>query len=289
MRIERIELARRADPEYCWKTAVFVWVINLAIVVLAYVAFSFIVGCGGPLPVPAKTPEVQRDLETFPVVEFIGDEMSQAIVTASQNSRYLCDDCIQGSDSPTVMAGLPAALAKHPDVVVILTGTIDITGDTFSATIGDQPNTNLQGCADSQNELCQNILSIVEQSQAAGAKVIVGTIPPFGAGPVEQDYLDMCSCDVGEEVQYNQGYFNAAVLDSFPVGNDFGVTVVDYASALQAVVQAGNANIGSYLINQYQPAYTDGGIDPNAAGTAVMENMINTAITALHVGRGADK
>lgn len=265
------------------KQCIFVWVLNLAVGVLAYCAFAVLTGCSGPLPVPTKAPSFERDLETFPIVEFVGDEMSQAIVAESQDSRYLCDDCIQGSDSNAVLAGLPAALATHPDVVVILTGTIDITGNTFSATIGDGP-TNLQGCAP-MNQTCANILAMVEQSQAAGAKVIVGTIPPFGDGTVEEDFLDMCSCDVGNEVQLNQGYLNNAILAFFPVGNDFGVTAVDYASLLQTFVKVGSPDIGYSSFNQYIPADTDGGIDPSPAGTALMESMVNTAITALHAGR----
>lgn len=245
--------------------------VTLAVAALLFSMF----GCGNPRPTASAS--IQRDTVTMPVVEFVGDEISQAIVTASQNPRWHCADCSIDAGSEDALMGFTGSLASKPDVIVILTGTRDITSDVFSGTSGNQTGFD---CKET-DLICVNVVAMITQAQSAGARVILGTLPPFGPGPDAEIFNDCCN--VGYEIQGNQDAWNNRLLAAFPPGNAANVTVVDYASELE---QLEPSSLDWGPIQQYVPGLSDDGIDPNAAGTSIMLTMVSTAITGLHVGSG---
>ena len=129
---------------------------------------------------------------------------------------------------------------------------------------------------------CQNIASMVEKARAAGAYVIVCTIPPWGIGPMASEIDDSGIRGL------NINWFNfdietayGPVFDEAPVA---GVALADFYGALAGQnedwVELGPQS--DPLI--YVPANTSDGIDPDQVGAQIMTQTVQALITASHVG-----
>lgn len=240
----------------------------------AIFAVAVLTGCSGPLPVPTEKPQVaQRDLASTPSVEFVGDEISAGLLASSNNPMWRCDDCIDQADSTVALENFSAALATNPNIIVITVGSYDIRSDTFAGLYDE--DCTLGGA------ICSNLEAMVTKAQQAGAKVIVGTIPPFGPGAAALVFQDCC--DVGYEIERNQADWNSQIATLFPKGGP--VTVVDFASILQESVLTGDP-AWTFLIDQFTPGYTTDGVHPDAAGYTQMLALVTPAIYSFRVGSG---
>jgi lysophospholipase L1-like esterase len=97
--------------------------------------------------------------------------------------------------------------------------------------------------------------SMIAEAKAAGIAVYIGTIPPWGNGP-SAPASDPGSAQRNAEVDTLNAW-----LKTQP-----GVTVIDYHALL-----AGSNGL-------YNPAMTDDGVHPNAAGYAVMTPVAKAAM-----------
>jgi lysophospholipase L1-like esterase len=212
-------------------------------------------------PVPAGTP----------MVEFVGDEISAGLVAASGNPLWHCDDCKQGADSTVALAGFPEVLAKHPDMIHILVATYDVDQSNWSAGCGFNDVT------------CLNLQSMIQQAASAGIKVIVGTIPPWGSGPLSTQ-LDPTGEAAGNEVFWNQTLNDMFVdhTSDYPAFFE-GIPLVDYDTALAVHVPSQNSQTG-FVDGSYLPNLTTNGVDPNAAGYAAMLPLTEQVISKLQSG-----
>ena len=201
-----------------------------------------------------------------PMVEFVGDEISAGLVVASGNPLWHCDDCQQGATSSVALAGFPAVLAKHPDVIHILIGTYDVDQSNWYA-----------GCG--FNDLtCLNLQSMIQQASSAGIKVVVGTIPPWGSGSLATQ-LDPTGQAAGDQVYWNQTLNDMFVEQTSEYPAYFeGIALVDYDSALAIHVSSQNSSSG-FVNGSYVQNFTGNGIDPNAAGYAAMVPLTQQAIS----------
>jgi lysophospholipase L1-like esterase len=189
---------------------------------------------------------------TSPVVEFVGDEISAGLVAASGNPQWRCGDCETGATSAMALANFPAVIARHPDVIHIMVGMYDLPTPGYEQVCG------VQGI------ICTSIASMVQQAQAANIKVIVGTLPEFGRGPLATTLAGALDENL---IDGNEDAVNNDIRDEFgsgiagpgaPPGE--GLPFIDYAKA----------NIAR-----------DNGIDPNAAGYAVMIPLVQGAVANL--------
>jgi lysophospholipase L1-like esterase len=97
--------------------------------------------------------------------------------------------------------------------------------------------------------------TMIAEANAAGIEVYIGTIPPWGDGPAAQA--------AGQN--YAARNARVATLNAW-LQSQTGVTVIDYHALL----------VGSNGL--YNPAMTDDGIHPNAAGFAVMTPAVEKAL-----------
>jgi lysophospholipase L1-like esterase len=208
-----------------------------------------------------------------PMVEFVGDEISAGLVAASGNPLWHCDDCQQGATSSVALAGFPAVLAKHPDMIHILIGTYDVDQSNWFA-----------GCG-FNNLTCLNLQSMIQQAASAGIKVIVGTITPWGNGPLATQ-LDPTGQAAGNQVYWNETLNDMFVdhTSDYPAYFE-GIPLVDYDTALAVHVPSQNSSTG-YIDGSYLPNLTSNGVDPNAAGYAVMLPLTRQSISKLYTGAG---
>jgi lysophospholipase L1-like esterase len=136
----------------------------------------------------------------------------------------IIDKGVPGNTTAMMEARFAAdVLALHPAVVVILGGTNDIS-------IGDY---------DGYTVYPTHIFNMVQAAEAAGARVIVGTVPPGK-----------------EDTTHAIPAFNKAIRDG---ASSYGYTVADYYPALLSPD-------GSENLSLFNPD----GIHPNQAGYAVM-------------------
>jgi lysophospholipase L1-like esterase len=206
-----------------------------------------------------------------PMVEFVGDEISAGLVAASGNALWHCDDCQQGATSTVALAGFPAVLAKRPDMIHILIGTYDVDQSNWYA-----------GCG-SNDITCTNLQSMIQQAAAAGIKVIVGIIPPWGDGPLATQ-LDPTGQAAGNQVYWNQTLNDMFVehTSAYPAYFE-GIPLVDYDTALAVHVASQNSVTG-FVDGSYLPNLTSNGVDPNPAGYAVMLPLTQQIISTLQSG-----
>ncbi len=99
---------------------------------------------------------------------------------------------------------------------------------------------------------------MVTEAQAAGIRVILGIIPPWGPGSVPEK-ADPSTARYTRIIEWNDW------LELYGKAN--AITVVDYHSLLQAA----NGD-------QYVPSLTDDGVHPNAAGFALMTPLVEQVI-----------
>jgi hypothetical protein len=198
-----------------------------------------------------------------PTVEFVGDDISMGLVAYANNPNWRCDDCASGATSGQILAGLPLAIAKHPDLVHILAGSYDM----YQLTWIDACDPN-EGDGSSVNT-CANIQAIMSQLDAAHIPWTAGNLPEWQPGTLSNQ-LASADGSVGW-VQDNEDLFNR------DFGSDFNGAGSFYA-----------VNYYAALLPQYISA---NGIDPNSAGYGVMLPLAEAAIAqvAPGVAQGAKK
>jgi len=203
----------------------------------------------------------QRNLADYPKVVFIGDD-----ITADwfpQGAIWI-NKGISGQTSGQVLARFQTdVIDLHPDIVNILVGTYDVA--TYPA-FWDP----VCGPATGAYATCENVSAMIAMAQAANIKVMVGTLPPFGPGPLATKLAGGSPANVGT-LSGTIGLYdrNLGLQAGFELGgfSPDKVVLVDYAAALAAVGQ-----------------WTDNGVDPNAAGYQVMTELAQEEISSLKAG-----
>lgn len=229
-------------------------------VALLVAVVLYLTGCGSGLQ-----PNLQRNTTSMPRVSFVGDEISTGLVEAVANPLWTCDDCAQGATSSQVLANFGQALAVKPDVIHILVGTYDVLDPAWTLGCGEDGIT------------CTNIAQMITQAHAQGIKVILGTIPPIGPGPLA------AQLDPTGQASFFQFRYNNYALELW----DFERASTDPAYTDQIVsYDALLAQNGASSGEAYQPMFTQNGIDPALAGYLVMYPATYQAVENLHVKIG---
>src|ERR1700675_2853869 len=91
--------------------------LTLSLIILA--------GCSSMNNPAAQAHKPQARLTTTPTVAVLGDDQILGLVNYVSNPMWSCTTCAQGQTSAQVLAEVPAVIARHPDIVVILTGAWD--------------------------------------------------------------------------------------------------------------------------------------------------------------------
>jgi lysophospholipase L1-like esterase len=196
------------------------------------------------------------DLVLQPNVVFIGDSISYLWGQASFSPDFAQhatwnDQGIIGQNSYQLLQRFQDdVVSQHPDVVHILTGTNDV-----------YPGWVLCG-GNPVFDTCNNVKAMVAMAQAAGIKVIFGTIPPWGCADAH------CSLAAGadsSQARYDRiNTWNQWVRQ---YGMDNNITVADYWQAL--VSPDGQT---------YVPDLTIDGVHPSVAGYATITPLVETAV-----------
>jgi hypothetical protein len=95
------------------------WIFLYALVLL------LMAGCGSQTGLHPNLSHPAKDLTTTPYVEFLGDDQIQGVVSNANNPMWKCTTCAPGQTSDQVLAEVPAVIALHPAIVIILTGAYD--------------------------------------------------------------------------------------------------------------------------------------------------------------------
>ncbi|HUD21822.1 MAG TPA: GDSL-type esterase/lipase family protein [Acidobacteriaceae bacterium] len=206
-------------------------------------ALIFATGCSS-MQVSPKL--VSKDLEHDPVVAFVGDPILTAWISQQDNPLWFnfgSPPGVTAETSTSVLARFPAALAGHPDVVVILVGTYDIDP-------GWSPYCDPGGI-----NTCGNLQQMIALAHTAGAKVVLCDLPitlDIGAG--------IALYDADPALQGGEAVFDDN-LDLFYTFGTWGEDAfVDLASALVPL------------------AWTSNGVLPNALGAATMSAAVEAVM-----------
>ncbi len=184
---------------------------------------GILAGCGGA-PTPLST-------------VFIGDSITlkwdlAALVPGTINSgvgAQTCEDMHERFQRDV--------LAYHPVIVFILSGTNDIR---YNLSADQTP-----------------LFAMVQEAESAGAKVIVGELPPNTGWPIYTDNYP----EIGQAL-YEQ--WNAGVNDG---ADQYGYSVADYYDPM--VLANGQQN---------SRLFESDGTHPNAAGYAVMWSALQPVL-----------
>lgn len=212
----------------------------------------------------------QKDLQHDPVVVFMGDEITHnwlASGVLEQHPMWVDKSSTTLETSASMLARFQAdVLDQKPDVVHILCcqGDMDAPGEDCSQT----------------TSVCGNVDQMVLQATAAGLKVVIGSVTPWGEGPL----ATQIDPDVANYRSFNIEEFNYGLL--FYLDPDYftNVGVADYHGALAVAGENGYDGIDKGDGGEYQPALTTDGVNPDAAGYAIMTTMAEQAINYFQVG-----
>lgn len=238
---------------------------------LTAIAFPVVTGCGLSPSQVNSTSDVHpnfhrpfKSLSTSPVVECVGDEICAGLAAEANGPNsvmWRCDDCSQGATSGVVLAGLPLALAQHPDVVVLLTGSYDVDDPEWTGACNmESPDIN--------KHTCTNIEAIVSQLEAAKIPFILGSPPSWQDGTLSDQLAGTLGVDI----------VDANIFD-FERDEDFLVSVDP---------PGGTLDPGAQFVDYYSAMYSNyigpNGIDPNPDGYQLMLSMTLPLIQSLHAG-----
>jgi lysophospholipase L1-like esterase len=200
----------------------------------------------------------QRDRQNTPKVVFIGDEIT---LNWFPKTAYWINKGVAGETSDKTLARFQAdVVSLHPDIVHILIGTNDVYPGWDFCGYGTST-----GAPVVQINTCANIAQMESEAQAAGIKVIVGTIPPRGApDPVAVSWY--------ENITELNAWLGAPIPGSTDYSTPPGVTLVDYHLALSKPSQVLD------FTQEYATGLTANGVDPDAAGYAIMTPLAQAAI-----------
>jgi lysophospholipase L1-like esterase len=214
-----------------------------------------------------------------PTVVILGDSIVNAWLTPAvlaANPQWTVQGSPAGVAYETttqVLAREPQALALHPDILVLEVGTWDMN---IPGQIGDF-------CV-SVPQPCHNVVYMINLAQAAGAYVIVCTIPPWGNGPAATSLAN------DQPVTTNMGRYNYYLYYAGhgnsgdpAVTNPNAVASVDMYGVLANVTNWWSPGPPLITFDPYVPAYTSDGLNPSAAGGQVMTQALQAAIAASKV------
>jgi hypothetical protein len=185
-----------------------------------------------------------------PTVVFVGDQILAGEVQYANNPNWTFNPVISGYEgaagADTTAASFSNVLLMNPrpNIVVIQDGNIDGEVDEGE---GCGPGPAYFG-------LCWDWLVMVEEAKAAGIKVIMGNLLPFGPA-ANSPAIDAQIATINQSIP--------GLL------NQYHPLLLDFNSALS------NGSGG------YNPRYSSNGVLPNAAGYAVMTTMIQAAVKAV--------
>jgi hypothetical protein len=195
---------------------------------------------------------------SLPSVVFIGDDVTADWATTSpafaQNPNWI-NKGVAGQTSGQVLARFQTdVIDLHPAVVNIITGTYDVSTPGWAPECGVGNNPMIATCA--------NLDAMAQMATAAGIKVIIGTIPPYGS--------DESSVYFANSVLFDRGLRQMAGIG---VGGD-----------LNTIFSNPNVALVDYGLVDLSP----NGIDPDAAGytfmTTLAQDMSNLFSVTLNSG-----
>jgi hypothetical protein len=278
---------------------------------------AFLAGCSAgtksilsPLVKPATVADVSVMRARYPrtpVVVFIGDGITQGWITQEQKTHPTWIN--EAGTDPRSVESSGAMLARfktdvialHPDIVHILVGTFDIAGSFViwpqpcgtGATVAEDPSAT-PGEVFPEYETCINVQAMSKMAQAAGIKVIIGTLPPWGpeqaidlnGNTTGNDAFGMqaesAQPDTSTIAEYNSNMLLSKRRNVAPYSY---AVIADYYKALNptwvtAPLSAYDA--GDPAANE---AATISGVFPNAAGYNIMTLVAQQAITEVSAQR----
>lgn len=206
-----------------------------------------------------------------PNVQFVGDDIAQGLVAYAANPLWQCTDCQPSATTTIALSSFSAALGTKPDLIVFIIGTYDLVPVTGQPT--------WQIACGIMSVTCNNLAAMVSQALAANCQVIVGTIPPWGNGPVSTQ-LDPGSIVPGLVPKWNQHLTSSYGASALTAST---IPVIDFDTALaQQVPESGS---GPDIDGPYIASYTNNGIDPNSTGYAIMVQLVLQQINAMRFYR----
>lgn len=118
---------------------------------------------------------------------------------------------------------------------------------------------------------------MISEVQAAGIYVIICTVPPWGDGPL-QVQIDAANPTPANSIGGDVGWLNWDLFSLFHTANT--LPLADLYAALGQNVEY-NGPAASYA--PYTPSNTTDGVNPNATGISIAEQVVESAIEASKV------
>jgi lysophospholipase L1-like esterase len=203
---------------------------------------------------------VTKPVNGPPLVVFIGDDVSASWGTVQGGPEFAehpnwIDRGISGQKSDEVLARFQTdVIDLHPEIVHILVGTNDV-----------DPTWSLVPSGANAIDSAANVEAMVRMAQASDIHVILATIMPWGC--------NASNCLLAETEDPTSSRYDRintwnAWIELYALSQ--GIPVVDYHSALLAPDR-----------EHYMPDLTIDGVNPSAAGYAVMIPMVENVINAI--------
>jgi lysophospholipase L1-like esterase len=211
-----------------------------------------------------------------PTVVLVGDSVMASWITPAvlaANPGWVAQTSAAGVQETTaqILARLPAAIALHPNIIVIEAGTWNTSwsctppGDTPPWTLYPGP--------------CQDILTMVQEIQNAGIYPIICTVPPWGNGPLQEQIDDYDpTTTLAHRGGINTLYYYLKVQLGYPNYAGMGKTDL-YAILGQVDLADPNSLDGVYYTND-----TTDGVNPDSSAAQILVQALQAAIAASGVG-----
>lgn len=236
---------------------------------LLLLVLTVLTGCGGQGTHPNIVQRAQGIHN--PRVVIVGDStmtawLTPAVLAANPLWTAQTSPLDVQETSTQLLARLPLAIGLHPDVIVLEAGVWDLV----------QPQVNggyLLCTAESfpDQVICNNVITMVHDIQQAGIYCIIVTVPPWGVGPLAN--TESIDTQLQED---NILTFNKWIISTY--SDNAYVSILDFHTLLAGPPIPGVVNL------VYVAAYTDDGVNPNAAGGQVMTQAATTQIAATKRG-----
>lgn len=232
-----------------------------------------------PVTLPLlKASHVQSPVH--PQVVVIGDSIVNAwLPTPPVGWAVLgTPDGVTEETSAEVSARFPQAVALDPDVIVLEVGTwdVDFMDFTIDGNVCDDPGAS-----------CQNITNMVNMAEAAGIPIILGTMPPWGNGPLAEQINPQNPVDTLNHLNqfilhYGGGLPGIQPTNPPAAPYPAGVYVVDYHAFLAIPGENGQSDdFADSDGDIYVASYTNDGVNPNSVGAQIMTQVTVTALSEV--------